>query len=138
MRMHTCLHLLCSLIPAGVTGGSIRADSGRLDFDLPGQSLDREAVTGALNGLIAANHPVTTGWITDAELDAQPDLVRTLSVQPPRGQGRVRLVHVEGVDRQPCGGTHVAHTGEIGPVTVRKIENKGRSNRRITVAFAEA
>lgn len=135
MRMHTCLHLLCSLIPAGVTGGAIRDGSGRLDFDLPGQSLDREALTTALNRIVAADHPVASRWIDTAELDARPELVRTLSVQPPRGHGRVRLVEVAGVDLQPCGGTHVARTGEIGPVTVTRVENKGRNNRRVSVAL---
>ncbi len=135
MRMHTCLHLLCSLIPAGVTGGAIRDGSGRLDFDLPGQSLDREALTTALNRIVAADHPVTSRWIDAAELDARPELVRTLSVQPPRGRGRVRLVEVAGVDLQPCGGTHVARTGEIGPVTVTRVENKGRNNRRVSVTL---
>jgi misacylated tRNA(Ala) deacylase len=135
MRMHTCLHLLCSLIPAGVTGGAIRDGSGRLDFDLPGQSLDRVALSTALNRIVAADHPVASRWIDAAELDARPELVRTLSVQPPRGQGRVRLVEVAGVDLQPCGGTHVARTGEIGPVTVTRVENKGRNNRRVSIAL---
>jgi len=135
MRMHTCLHLLCSLIPAGVTGGAIRDGSGRLDFDLPGQSLDREALSTALNCIVAADHPVSSRWIDAAELDARPELVRTLSVQPPLGQGRVRLVEVAGVDLQPCGGTHVARTGEIGPVMVTRVENKGRNNRRVSVVL---
>ena len=136
MRMHSCMHMLCAVIPAGVTGGSVRDGSARLDFDLPDPP-DKLAIEQALNRLIEEDHPMSLAWITDAELEAQPDLVRTMSVQPPRGAGRVRLVRFEGVDLQPCGGTHVASTGEIGPVRVRKIEKKGKKNRRITVEFAE-
>jgi misacylated tRNA(Ala) deacylase len=137
MRMHTTLHLLCSLIPgAGVTGGQIGADKSRLDFDLPDPPT-KEALTEGLNALIAANHPVTERWISEEELDANPGLVRTLSVQPPRGSGRIRLVRIGGedapVDLQPCGGTHVRATGEIGRVEVAKIENKGRANRRVSI-----
>lgn len=135
MRMHTCLHLLCSLIPAPVTGGSVRDGSGRLDFDLPESTLDKEDLTARLNRLIAEDHPVAPRWIGEEELDANPSLVRTMSVAPPRGQGRVRLLEIEGVDLQPCGGTHVASTGEIGRVRVRKIEKKGRQNRRVVIAF---
>ena len=139
MRMHTTLHLLCSLIPgAGVTGGQIGVDKSRLDFDLP-EPPTKESLTEALNALIAANHPVTQNWISEAELDANPGLVRTLSVQPPRGAGRIRLVRIGGgetpIDLQPCGGTHVAHTGEIGRVEVTKIENKGRQNRRVSLVL---
>lgn len=137
MRMHTCLHLLCSLIPHPVTGGAIAADRGRLDFDM-GEGIDRDAVERALNALIAADHPVGTRWITDDEMQANMDLVRTMSVKPPLGSGRVRLVDVEGVDLQPCGGTHVARTGEIGRVTLGKVENKGKHNRRVNVLFAES
>lgn len=135
MRMHTCMHLLCAVIPAGVTGGSIRDGSGRLDFDLPESTLDKEQVTEALNRLINADHSVQPRWITDDELAQQPDLVRTMSVAPPMGHGRVRLLDIEGVDLQPCGGTHVARTGEIGRVRVTKIEKKGKHNRRVNVAF---
>ncbi len=137
MRMHTCLHLLCAVIPAGVTGGSVRDGSGRLDFDLPESGLEKEVVSASLNRLIEANHPVRARWITDEELAAQPDLVRTMSVSPPKGQGSVRLLDIEGVDLQPCGGTHVASTGEIGRVFVTKIEKKGRHNRRVNVALAD-
>lgn len=137
MRVHTLLHLLCSLIPAGVTGGSVRDGSGRLDFDLPESNLDKLALTEALNRLIEADHKVTARWISDAELDAQPELVRTMSVSPPRGGGSVRLLEIEGVDLQPCGGTHVAATGEIGEVRVRKIEKKGKHNRRVTVELVK-
>ena len=135
MRMHTCLHLLCSLIPAPVTGGSIRDGSGRLDFDLPESTLDKQDLTARLNRLVVEDHPVTPRWISDEELDANPSLVRTMSVAPPRGQGRVRVLEIEEVDRQPCGGTHVASTGEIGRVRVTKIEKKGRQNRRVNVTF---
>ena len=134
MRMHTCLHLLSAVLPYPVTGGSVRDDSGRLDFDLP-ESPDKEQVTAELNRLVAEDLPIAYRWISDAELDAQPDLVKTMSVQPPRGQGQVRLVEIAGVDLQPCGGTHVARTGEIGRVRVRKIEKKGRQNRRVNIVF---
>lgn len=138
MRMHTCMHLLCAVIPGGVTGGSIRDGSARLDFDLPDVLLDKEAITVALNALIEADHAVAARWVEDAELDERPELVRTMSVKPPRGAGQVRLLEIAGVDLQPCGGTHVARTGEIGPVRVRKIEKKGKHNRRVNVEFAEA
>ena len=135
MRMHTCLHLLCSLVPAPVTGGSVRDGSGRLDFDLPESTLDKADLTDRLNRLVAGDHPVAPRWISEEELDANPSLVRTMSVAPPRGQGRVRVLDIAGVDLQPCGGTHVASTGEIGRVRVTKIEKKGRQNRRVTVAL---
>lgn len=135
MRVHTLLHLLCSVVPGSVTGGQVTADRGRLDFNVPAATLDKDAITGALNRLVEANHPVRPDWITDEDLAAKPDLVRTLSVKPPSGGGRIRLVNIEGVDLQPCGGTHVAATGEIGPVEVVKIENKGKQNRRVIVAL---
>jgi len=137
MRMHTCLHLLCSVVPGAVTGGQVADRRGRLDFDVPGSSLDKEAIAQRLNALIAAGHPVGPCWITDEELAANPDLVRTMSVKPPSGTGRVRLMEIAGVDLQPCGGTHVRNTAEIGPVIVTKIESKGRQNRRVILAFAE-
>jgi misacylated tRNA(Ala) deacylase len=136
MRMHTCLHLLCAVVPGAVTGGQVSDGRGRLDFDVPGSSLDKAAIAARLNKLIAAGHPVAARWIGDDELAAQPELVRTMSVKPPSGSGRVRLMEIVGVDLQPCGGTHVKNTAEIGPVTVSKIENKGRQNRRIILAFA--
>jgi len=136
MRMHTCLHLLCAVVPGAVTGGQIGADKSRLDFNVPSASLDKDELTAALNRLIEGDHPVSYRWIDDAELDAKPDLVRTMSVKPPTGSGQVRLVEIEGVDLQPCGGTHVARTGEIGRVEVVKIENKGKQNRRVVVALA--
>jgi misacylated tRNA(Ala) deacylase len=140
MRLHTAMHLLCSLIPgAGVTGGQIAVEKARLDFDLP-EPPTKEALTAALNALVAADHAVSDTWITEAELDANPGLVRTLSVQPPRGSGRIRLVRIGDpaapVDLQPCGGTHVRRTGEIGRVEVAKIENKGKANRRVTLVLA--
>ena len=139
MRMHTALHLMCASVAGNVTGGQVGAERSRLDFDLPEVSFTKEELADRLNALIAADHPVSARWITDAEMAAQPELVRTLSVKPPMGAGTVRLISVAGdtVDLQPCGGTHVARTGEIGPLTVAKIENKGRQNRRITIAFAE-
>jgi misacylated tRNA(Ala) deacylase len=137
MRMHTLLHLLCVVIPAGVTGGSIRDGSGRLDFDLPDSTLDKEHITAELNRLVEENHPVSARWISEEDLAANPELVRTMSVKPPTGSGTIRVLEVEGIDLQPCGGTHVAATGEIGRVRVRKIEKKGKHNRRVNVEFAE-
>jgi misacylated tRNA(Ala) deacylase len=140
MRMHTALHLVCALVKFPVTGGQVNPDDSRLDFDIEDASaVDKDALTAGLNALIAANHPVTERWITDAELAANPQLVRTMAVKPPTGSGRVRLVVIgEGgsVDLQPCGGTHVRSTGEIGPVAVTRIEKKGKQNRRIRVSFA--
>lgn len=141
MRMHSCLHLLCAVVPGAVTGGQVSDGRGRLDFDVPGSALDKEAIAARLNELIAAGIDVAPRWISDAELEAKPDLVRTMSVKPPMGAGRVRVIDIAGpngpVDLQPCGGTHIRNTAEIGPVTIAKIENKGRQNRRINLAFAE-
>jgi misacylated tRNA(Ala) deacylase len=141
MRMHSCLHLLCVVVPGAVTGGQVSDGRGRLDFDVPGSSLDRDAIAAQLNALIAAGHEVTPRWITDEELDARPELVRTMSVKPPVGAGRVRLMEVAGldaaIDLQPCGGTHIRNTAEIGPIKINKIESKGRQNRRVIVAFVE-
>jgi misacylated tRNA(Ala) deacylase len=139
MRMHTAMHLLCSLIKgAAVTGGAVGADRSRLDFDLPVPP-PREEIEAGLNSLVAANHLVQVEWVDEAVLDASPALVRTMSVQPPRGSGRLRLVRIgEGepaVDLQPCGGTHVSRTSEIGSLSVAKIENKGKQNRRIVIAL---
>lgn len=137
MRMHTCLHLLSAVIVAPVTGGQVGDGYGRLDFDLA-ETPDRDAVNARLHELIARDAPVSFRWITDAELDAQPELVKTLSVHPPRGVGRIRLVNIEGIDLQPCGGTHLAHIGEIGEVSITKIEKKGRQNRRVRLEFPGA
>ncbi len=138
MRMHTCLHLLSAVLPFSVTGGQVGADKSRLDFDIADPSgLDKQAITEKLNELITADHAVRPIWITDDELAAKPDLVKTMSVKPPMGAGRVRLIEVADLDLQACGGTHVARTGEIGPVEVRKIENKGRQNRRVIVQLLD-
>lgn len=137
MRMHTCLHLLCSIVPGAVTGGQVSDGKGRLDFDVPGASLDKEAIAARLNALIAEGDSVGPRWITDQELAAAPELVRTMSVKPPSGTGRVRLIEIAGIDLQPCGGTHIRNVAEIGPMTVTKIENKGKQNRRVNLAFAE-
>jgi misacylated tRNA(Ala) deacylase len=141
MRAHTSLHLLSSLLRgAAVTGGSVGLDRSRLDFDLPNPP-PKEEIEAGVNALIEADHPVTTEWVDEAVLDADPGLVRTLSVKPPRGTGRVRLIRIGAgdspVDLQPCGGTHVAHTAEIGRVQVLKMESKGRQNRRIVLAPAQ-
>jgi Ser-tRNA(Ala) deacylase AlaX len=140
MRIHTALHLLSVVVPLPVTGGGIGAGTGRLDFLMPEPPADRDAIEDALNALIARDLAISEDWITDAELDANPGLVKTMSVAPPRGAGRVRLVRIgQGecqVDLQPCGGTHVARTGEIGRVVITKIANKGKQNRRISIALA--
>jgi misacylated tRNA(Ala) deacylase len=136
MRFHTATHLLCALVPHPVDGCSITADYARLDFHMV-EPLDKEALTQGLARLVAEAHAVSQRWISEAELDANPGLVRSMSVQPPRGQGRVRVMQIEGVDLQPCGGTHVANTAEIGPVVVTKIEKKSAKTRRVVLAFAE-
>jgi misacylated tRNA(Ala) deacylase len=137
MRMHTCLHLLGAVLRYGVTGGNISARRSRLDFDME-EPVDRGAVSAELNAMISADHEVRAYWISESDLDARPELVRTLSVRPPRGVGRIRLLEIPGLDLQPCGGTHVRRTGEIGAVEIPKVEKKGRRNRRVYVSFAEA
>ena len=141
MRMHSCLHLLCAVVPGAVTGGQVSDGRGRLDFDVPGAALDKPAIEARLNELIAAGLEVAPRWISEAELDAKPELVRTMSVKPPSGAGRVRVIDIAGADGstdlQPCGGTHIRNTAEIGPIKISKIENKGRQNRRINIVFAE-
>lgn len=141
MRMHTALHLLSVVIPLPVTGGQIGAERGRLDFDMAEPPADIAALEAALNQLIARDLPVTEEWITDEDLAANPGLVKTMSVRPPVGQGRVRLVRIglgaDQIDLQPCGGTHVARTGEIGAMLIDKVEKKGRQNRRVSITFAE-
>ncbi len=136
MRMHTALHLLSVALPHPVTGGQIGADESRLDFDIP-DALDKDKIAADLEALIQGDHKVTTEWITDEELDANPDLVKTMAVKPPRGSGKVRLVRIGTVDLQPCGGTHVASTKEIGTVAVTKIEKKGRQNRRVRIRLMD-
>ncbi|MDG4648944.1 alanyl-tRNA editing protein [Roseibacterium sp. SDUM158017] len=137
MRIHTGLHLLSVVIPLAVTGGAINSEKGRLDFDMPEAPHGREILEGQLNALITRDLPVSETWISEEHLDANPALVKTLSVAPPRGAGRVRLVRIgeesDTVDLQPCGGTHVARTGEIGKLRIARIEKKGRQNRRVTV-----
>jgi len=128
------------VIPLPVTGGQIRAEKARLDFAMPDPLEDKQAVEDALNTLIAGNHPVSESWISEAELDANPSLVKTMSVQPPRGAGKIRLVRIgseEQIDLQPCGGTHVRTTGEIGAIRLGKMEKKGRQNRRLNVFLTD-
>ena len=137
MRVHTALHLLSVVLPYPVTGGSIGDGDGRLDFDIPDAGLDKTEVTEKLNALISRDAPVTERWITDEELDANPGLVKTMSVKPPRGSGRVRLVEIDGIDLQPCGGTHVRRTGEIGSVVITDIEKKGKQNRRVRLSLVD-
>ena len=136
MRFHTATHLLCALIPHPVDGCSITAEYARLDFHMT-DPLDKALIEAGLDRLVAEAHPVSHRWISDAELDANPGLVRSMSVQPPRGTGRVRLLEIAGVDLQPCGGTHVANTSEIGALVVRKIEKKSASTRRVVLAFRD-
>lgn len=135
MRMHTALHVMSAVIKGNVTGGQVGADKSRLDFNLSGEVPAKEWVTEEINKLIALDRPVTPQWITDEELAARPELVKTMSVRPPIGAGRVRLLAIEGIDLQACGGTHVARTGEIGRVECVKIENKGKMNRRFVIAL---
>jgi misacylated tRNA(Ala) deacylase len=135
MRVHTALHLLSAALPYPVTGGSVGDRDGRLDFDIPEGGLDKDAITARLAEMIAAKAPVTARWISDDELAANPGLVKTMSVKPPMGTGRVRLIEIEGLDLQPCGGTHVHSTGEIGGVQVTGIEKKGKQNRRVRIAL---
>ncbi len=132
MRMHTAMHLLGAVLRYGVTGGNISVAKSRLDFDMT-DTVDKEAVQAGLNELVAGDHAVSCRWIDEAELDANPDLVRTMSVQPPRGKGVIRLLEIEGVDLQPCGGTHVRSSAEVGAVRIGKVEKKGRQNRRVNI-----
>jgi misacylated tRNA(Ala) deacylase len=136
MRMHTALHLLSVVFPFPVTGGSVGEDKGRLDFDMPEVPTDLAALEARLNEMVSAAHPVSEEWITDAEMAANPGLIKTMKVKPPMGQGRVRLIRIGDVDLQPCGGTHVANTSEIGPLKLGKIEKKGAINRRVALLFA--
>jgi misacylated tRNA(Ala) deacylase len=135
MRFHTTTHLLCALVPHAVDGCSITADYARLDFHMS-EPLDKEALTAGIARLVAEAHPVRHRWISEAELDANPGLVRSMSVQPPRGLGRIRVLEIDGVDLQPCGGTHVGNTAEIGAVVVTKIEKKSAMTRRVVLGLA--
>ena len=137
MRAHTALHLLTAVLPYPVTGGAVGESEGRLDFDSGEASLDKTEIAEQLNLLIGRDAPVRTRWISDEELAANPSLVKTMSVKPPTGAGRVRLVEIEGIDLQPCGGTHVARTGEIGKAAVTQIEKKGRINRRVRIVLSQ-
>ena len=138
MRLHTALHVMSCVVVAPVTGGNISPDKARLDFDIDMSLLDAARIERETNALIARNIDTETVWISDAELDARPELVKTMSVQPPRGAGRVRLLSIPGIDLQPCGGTHVANIGEIGAIRVIRIRNEGRRNRRVEIALAHA
>jgi misacylated tRNA(Ala) deacylase len=135
MRMHTALHVMSAVIKGNVTGGQVGADKSRLDFNLEGEVPTKEWVTEEINKLLAIDRPVVAQWITDEELSARPELVKTMSVRPPMGAGRVRLLSIDGVDLQACGGTHVARTAEIGRVECVKIENKGKMNRRFIISL---
>ncbi len=138
MRMHTALHLLSVALPFPVTGGQIGDPEGRLDFDMGDETIDKDSLLERLNQLASGDHEITTEWITDAELDANPGLVKTMSVQPPRGSGRVQLVRIGGdIDLQPCGGTHVTRTSEIGALALGKIEKKGKQNRRVRIRLTD-
>ena len=136
MRLHTALHLLSCVVVAPVSGGNISTDKARLDFDIDMGLLDAERITRETNALIASGTATETVWITDEELDAQPELVKTMSVQPPRGFGRVRLLRIPGIDLQPCGGTHVRNIAEIGAIRVTRIRNEGKHNKRVEIALA--
>jgi misacylated tRNA(Ala) deacylase len=135
MRMHTALHLLSAVLPYAVTGGSVGEAESRLDFDIPEAGLDKDAIAAKVNEMIASGAAVSDRWISDAELEANPGLVKTMSVKPPMGTGRVRLIEIAGLDLQPCGGTHVRNVAEIGPVRVTQIEKKGKQNRRVRITL---
>jgi misacylated tRNA(Ala) deacylase len=137
MRLHTALHVMSCVVVAPVTGGNIAPDKGRLDFDIDMSLLDAGHIERETNALIARAVPTETVWISDAELEARPELVKTMSVKPPRGAGRVRLLRIPDIDLQPCGGTHVANIGEIGPIRVLRIKSEGRRNRRVEIGFAD-
>ena len=136
MRLHTAMHLLCAVVKAPVTGGRIADDKAHLDFDIEMEKLVKDEIEGRLNELISSSLPTRATWIADAELDAKPQLVKTMSVAPPRGEGRVRLLEIPGVDLQACGGTHVKNTAEIGRLAVARIRSEGKRNKRVTLAFA--
>jgi len=136
MRMHTALHILCSVVDGAVTGGSVGIQKSRLDFDIPGERPDKESLTQQLMEIVDRNYPVMSSWISDQELQRNPGLIRTMSVKPPTGTGQVRMIRIgDDIDFQPCGGTHVESTGEIGKIKISKIENKGKQNRRINLTW---
>ena len=136
MRMHTALHILCSVVDGAVTGGSVGIQKSRLDFDIPGERPDKESLTQQLMEIVDRNYPVMSSWISDQELQRNPGLIRTMSVKPPTGTGQVRMIRIgDDIDFQPCGGTHVKSTGEIGKIKISKIENKGKQNRRINLTW---
>ena len=136
MRMHTALHILCSVVDGAVTGGSVGTQKSRLDFDIPGERPDKESLTQQLMEIVDRNYPVMSSWISDQELQRNPGLIRTMSVKPPTGTGQVRMIRIgDDIDFQPCGGTHVKSTGEIGKIKISKIENKGKQNRRINLTW---
>ena len=136
MRMHTALHILCSIVDWAVTGGSVGSQKSRLDFDIPGERPDKESLTQELMEIVDRNYPVTSSWISDQELQQNPNLIRTMSVKPPTGTGQVRMIRIgDNIDFQPCGGTHVKSTGEVGKIKISKIENKGKQNRRINLTW---
>ena len=136
MRLHTALHVMSCVVVAPVTGGNISADKARLDFDIDMSLLDAQRIEHETNALIARGVATETVWITDEELDARPELVKTMSVQPPHGAGRVRLLRIPGIDLQPCGGTHVKNIAEIGGIRVLKIRSEGKHNKRVEIALA--
>ena len=135
MRMHSALHLLCSIIPFDVTGGQIGYDKSRLDFNVQDSKIDKEEIEYRINEIVKEDHQISYQWITNDELDQQPDLVRTMSVKPPKTTNKIRLVKIGNIDIQPCGGTHVKSTKEIGKIKIGKIENKGKMNRRVNLLF---
>ena len=137
MRMHSALHLLCAVVEGGVTGGQIGEYKSRLDFNLVSADINKNVIEGAINDLVQGNYPLNMQWISDCELEKNQNLVRTMSVKPPVGLGKIRLIEIKGIDLQPCGGTHVSETGEIGKLIVGKIENKGKHNRRIYLHLAD-
>jgi misacylated tRNA(Ala) deacylase len=141
MRMHTACHILSAVCPYPITSANITEEESRVDFDIPEAGITKEQVSAAMMEIVSGTHPVYTQWITEAELDADPSIVRSKNVRPPRGLGRIRLVVIgdgAAVDSQPCGGTHVRSTAEVGPVHIAKIEKKGRENRRFRIRFGEA
>jgi misacylated tRNA(Ala) deacylase len=136
MRFHTALHLLGAVVKAPVTGGRIATDKAHLDFDIEMEKLVKAQIEAAVNALVDAAHDTRSSWITDGELDARPELVKTMSVAPPRGAGRVRLMEIPGIDLQACGGTHVRNTREVGHVAIARIRSEGKRNKRVTLVFA--